>query len=91
MPLAAGKAAGHVRKTPQTPPIQKKTQFHCSLSNATVGILCTFQCDSKEELNKHIDKSHKRFPCVDRGCTVVCNSLDNLASHVTRMHKKTQD
>ena len=86
--LAAGKAAGHNRETPQSPLIQKKTQLHCALSNQTSGILCDFQCNSKDDLNKHIHEKHTIFPCADRNCTVECDSLDKLAMHVATSHKR---
>jgi hypothetical protein len=54
----------------------------------TSGILCDFQCSSKEDLEKHIHKEHTIFPCADRNCTVECNSLDKLAGHVATVHKR---
>ena len=86
--LAAGKSAGHDRETPQSQPTQKKTQLHCALSNATPGILCNFQCNSKEKLDQHIKEAHQSFPCSDRDCTIECDSLDNLAKHVRTMHTR---
>ena len=72
----------------QSKPIQKTIQFHCALSNETSGILCSFQCNSKEELDKHIKHGHKSFPCSDRDCSVECDSLDNLANHVSTLHAR---
>ena len=89
--LAAGKAAGHVRETPQIQPTNKKEQHHCALSGRTSEILCTFQCDSKIELDKHIKDEHRIFPCADRSCTVECTSLDKLAKHVTTVHKREEN
>ena len=86
--LAASKSAGHERDTPQSQPIQKKTQFHCALSNKSSGILCSFECNTKEELDKHISEGHTSFPCSDRDCTVNCDTLDNLAKHVSMVHGK---
>ena len=86
--LAAGKSAGHKRETPQSQLIQKKTQHHCALSNLTSGILCDFQCSTKEDLEKHIGEKHTIYPCADRNCTVECNTLDKLAMHVATLHKR---
>jgi hypothetical protein len=89
--LAAGKAAGHTRETPQGPLIQKKIQLHCALSNLASDILCTFQCNSKYDLDKHINENHRIFPCADRNCSVECDSLDNLAKHVATSQKIIQN
>ena len=77
-------------ETPQAQPIPKKIQFHCALSKDTAGILCTFQCNSKEELDKHINQGHKSFPCADKDCKVECENLDHLSNHVATMHKSKQ-
>ena len=88
--LSAGKAAGHQRKTPQIPPTQKKVHVNFSLSNITSGMLCTFQCNSENDLYKHIKEEHNKvvFPCADRNCAVEGNSLDIIAKHVTEVHKR---
>ena len=64
--LATGKNAGHTRETPQVPLTQKKTQNHCALSNMSSGNLCYFQCNSKDDLTRHIQEAHTTFPCADR-------------------------
>ena len=89
--LATGKSAGHKRETPQIQPTKKKEQYHCAMSGRTSGILCTFQCISKVELDNHIEEDHRIFPCADRNCMVECVSLDILAKHVSTVHKRDEN
>ena len=87
--LAAGKASGHTREGPQPKPEQKNTQIYCSLSSKTPNILCTFQCNSDNDLKKNIEKSHptqERFPCAVQNCSEEYNNLYRLANHVSTAH-----
>ena len=88
--LSVGKSSGQARQTPQSQPIPKSIQHHCSLSNQTSGILCSFQSNTKSMLDMHIKKVHQgTHPCIGQGCHLQFYSIDELAKHVTSDHKNT--
>ena len=85
--LASGKTNGHTREGPQNEPVQKIVQVHCALD--TRGeLLCSFQCNSKEELQRHITKKHA-LTCTD--CPLMFNNVTDLAAHMTSLHKQPKE
>ena len=85
--LASGKSNGHTRAGPQNEPVQKIVQVHCAL-DLRGPLECTFQCNSKEELERHITKKHTLTCTV---CPVQLNNLNDLAAHMNSLHKKSED
>ena len=63
--------------------------FHCALSIYSPDTPeCTFQCDTKLELDKHIRLNHNKktqLPCSV--CKIYLTDLDDLAKHMTEKHK----
>ena len=80
--------SNHTIETPAPEAFTPK-QIHCCLEEDTD---CTFQCNTKEEMERHIDCKHQRKQQLQ--CT-VCNlyfrNLDDLARHMGMAHKTGQE
>ena len=77
-----------VIETP-APEVIVPKQIHCALKEDTN---CTFQCNSIEQMERHIEIKHRRKTQLQ--CT-VCNiffrNLDDLAKHMNFVHTNSQD
>ena len=62
---------------------EKMTQKHCALDPRGPDD-CTFQCNSKEELDRHMTKKHMIMCTV---CPQEFNKIEDLASHMESDHK----
>ena len=64
-------------------------QLHCALEESPS---CQFQCETKEQLNKHIEQTHRNKNHLQ--CT-VCNlyfrNINELSKHMEMAHKKSVD
>ena len=67
----------------------KTSQFHCTLSKYSPDTPeCTFQCDTKLELDKHIKINHNKKTQLQYSvCMIYLSDLDDLAKHMTDTHK----
>ena len=69
-------------------PVAEKQQLHCALDDSP----CSFQCETREELKQHIDRTHRGK--TDLQCD-VCNlffrDLDDLSNHMNMVHRKSDD
>ena len=71
-----------------TPTVPRK-QLHCALEESPQ---CHFQCETNQELNKHIEDKHrgkKELQC--KVCEIYFRSIDDLSKHMTMTHKKKED
>ena len=67
-------------------PVVENLQFHCALNNTPE---CLFQCNSKGELDQHIEKHHNKKTWLQCSvCQVYFRDLDALAQHMNMAHKK---
>ena len=61
----------------------KRTQKHCALDSRGPDD-CTFQCNSKKELDRHVNEKHM-FTCTV--CPRNFKEIYGLASHIEKDHK----
>ena len=76
---------GEIKDTPTTDAELKTTQIHCCLNHDTE---CSFQCNTKEELNKHIEKHNNKKQIQCTACTLYFRNIDDLSEHMNKTHKK---
>ena len=84
--------SNHTIETP-TPEAITPKQIQCALEgNNCEDTDCTFQCNIKEDMERHIDLKHQRKQQLQ--CT-VCNlyfrNLDDLARHMGVAHRTGQE
>ena len=71
-------------ETPAPEPV-KNSQFHCALNNTPT---CLFQCNNREELNRHIERIHNTKTQLQCSvCMIFLRDLDALANHKNMAHK----
>ena len=65
-----------------------KRQIHCGLEEEPQ---CVFQCENKDELNKHIENTHRRKNQIQcTACSLYFRDIDDLAKHMSSTHKRTE-
>ena len=76
-------------ETPTPEAVPKTSQFHCALSYLPECTPeCTFQSETKIELDKHIERNHNRNTQLQCSvCMIYLIDLDTLAKHMTMAHK----
>ena len=68
-----------------TPEPGRNTQFHRALNHTTT---CLFQCKTREEPNRHIERIHNTKPQLQwTVCMKLLRDLDPLAYHMNMEHK----
>ena len=58
---------------------KQSNQFHCALQEETA---CQFQCNTKEEVDSHVEEIHRSFPkiqCTD--CSLNFKNIEDLSRH----------
>ena len=66
----------------------KKRQLHCGLEEEPK---CVFQCENKDELNKHKENTHMRKNQIQfTACSLYFRDIDDLAKHMNLTHKRIE-
>ena len=69
--------------------VSTKQQLHCALTDSPD---CQFQCETKEQLQRHIETEHRaktHLQCTV--CNIVFRNIDNLSTHMNSTHKKSDE